>query len=248
MGNARYRDAVISGSGRIAGGQYEDVKISGSGEIDGDIIAEEVKSSGSAQFHGDVAARSVKVSGSARFRGNVDTQDCRVSGSAKISGHLHAERIQTSGSLQCDSSIRAEEIKVSGHVKVDGDAEAELFKASGSFKIHGLLNASEVQVNLGGICRAREVGGDRIEVRVAPINLFWKAFLRIAQFWGKGSRFGFRAELIEGTNVALEWTEARVVRGQEVRIGPGCNVGLVEYTHQAYVHPQAQVAEVRQII
>jgi hypothetical protein len=46
----------------------------------------------------------------------------------------------------------------------------------------------------------------------------------------------------------LEWSEAKVVRGQAVEIGPGCNIGLVEYSESVRIDPQAKVQEVRQIV
>lgn len=248
MDQMRYGDAVINGSGRLSGGRYEDVKISGSGQIDGDLHAEAVKVSGSAKFRGNVSSRTVKVSGSARFKGNVDTGDAKVSGSGTVDGHLHARTIRVSGSLHGKDAVRAEEIRVSGHLNVGSDVESETFSTSGGFTIRGLLNASRVDVSMSGMCYAREIGGDRIEARLAPMNFFWRFVVRAIHLFGRGSRFGLRSELIEGTDVALEWTASRIVRGQRVHIGAGCDIELVEYTESAYVDPDASVKEVRQIV
>ena len=37
------------------------------------------------------------------------------------------------------------------------------------------------------------------------------------------------AEVIEGDKVEIEYTQADVVRGNHIKIGPGCKVDLVEY-------------------
>ncbi|MCL6576409.1 hypothetical protein [Kyrpidia sp.] len=37
-------------------------------------------------------------------------------------------------------------------------------------------------------------------------------------------------ETIEGDDIYLENTRARVVRGTRVQIGPGCQIGLLEYS------------------
>jgi hypothetical protein len=68
------------------------------------------------------------------------------------------------------------------------------------------------------------------------INL---AGLRLGRF-ATGS---LTAETIEGDTVDLEATEAQVVRGKVVRIGPGCRIGWVEYTDSLEVHPEAEVGE-----
>lgn len=240
-------NAVISGSGQLSGGNYEFVTISGSGVVNGDIVAADVKISGSAKFRGNVSAREVKVSGSARIKGSVEAGEVKFSGSGAVDGHLHAQSIHSSGSLSCKDAIRSEKIKISGHLSADGDVEAESFKSSGGFKIKGLLNASQIHVRMNGMSYAREIGGDRIEVEVAPFNFFWRTLIRAAQLFGWGSRLGLRSELIEGTDVTLEWTEARVVRGQRVGIGPGCRIDLVEYSDSIFIDPEAEVKEQRHI-
>lgn len=240
-------DAKISGSGTIAGGCYRDVKISGSGNIEGDLHAQDVNISGSAWFRGSVASESVKVSGSAKFGSHVDTQDCKISGSTDVGGHLHARRLHASGSLSVREGIRAEEIKISGHLRAGHDVEAETFRSAGGFRIHGLLNASTIEVNMHGRCTAKEIGGDRVEVGVSTFHVFWRLIIKLADLFGFSRHFGFIAESVEATEVRLEWTEARIVRGNRVWIGPGCRVDLVEYTESAYVDPEANVKEVREL-
>lgn len=247
MEHMRTGDANISGSGSIAGGYYRDVKISGSGKIDGDIHALDVKVSGSAFFRGNVASESVKVSGSSNFGGHIDTGECKFSGSGEVKGHLHARSLSTSGSLSCKEGIRAEEVKISGSLATGGDVEAESFKSSGGFRIEGLLNASNIEVNMFGRSYVREIGGDRVDIGIAPLNVFWQFVVRVFHLIGIGSKLGLKSEVIEATDVKLEWTESRVVRGNRVWIGAGCNIDLVEYTESAYVDPDARVKEVRQI-
>ena len=40
---------------------------------------------------------------------------------------------------------------------------------------------------------------------------------------------GLNAEIIEGDEIYLENTKAKVVRGNRVTIGPGCDIDFVEY-------------------
>lgn len=247
MEQMRMADARISGSGSIAGGYYRDVSISGSANVEGDIHALEIKVSGSAKFHGHVASESVKVSGSSHFGGHMDTKECKISGSGDVRGHLHARKLHASGALAVREGIRAEEVRISGSLRSDQDVEAETFRASGGFRIQGLLNASVVEVDMHGRCNVREIGGDRVEVGLGPLNLFWRMMIRLADLIGFARHLGLHAELIEATDVRLEWTEARIVRGNRVWIGPGCHVELVEYTESAYVDPEATVKEVREL-
>lgn len=248
MEQQRQGNGVISGSGQLGGGMYRDITISGSGNVNGDVNALEVKVSGSAQFRGNVSSESVKVSGSAKFKGHIDTGDCRFSGSGTVDGHLHARTISTSGSLSCKEDVRAEEIIINGSLQARGDVEAESFEASGGFNIKGLLNASTVKVNMHGKSFVQEIGGDRITVRINPLNFISRLIANLFNSFGYGHGWGLQSELIEATDVSLEWSAVGVVRGNCVRIGPGCNIGLVEYAESVYIDPKANVRDVRQIV
>lgn len=247
MNGNRYGSAVINGSGQLAGGMYEDVKISGSGVIDGNIDARDVKVSGSAKFKGNVVSRSIKVSGSASIYGKIETDDCSFSGSGDVSGELQASVLKTSGSLRCRGGIRAQEVSINGSLRSYGDVETESLDVSGSFRIDGLLNASRIDIEVGGHCSAREIGCDRMRVVTTPMSLFWKAFSWLSETLGFGKRGALTAEVIEGTELDLNLTRARIVRGNRVRIGPGCAVDLVEYTEEAFVDDDASVGEVRRL-
>lgn len=52
------------------------------------------------------------------------------------------------------------------------------------------------------------------------------------------------AKMIEGDVLDLEYTNAEVVSGGVVKIGPGCNIGRVEYLSELTVHPDATVGKV----
>jgi len=64
---------------------------------------------------------------------------------------------------------------------------------------------------------------------------------------GRGYQCGLQAEQIEATDVSIEWSNVRVVRGNRVRIGPGCRIELLEYTESVYVDPESEVRDVRKI-
>lgn len=244
----RQGNAVISGSGQLAGGLYDNITISGSGNVNGEVNAVDVKISGSAHFRANVSSESVKVSGSAKFDGDINTGECVTSGSSRIEGHLHARAVTVNGSMFCKKDIRAEEIKINGSLNVNGDIEAESFDTSGGFHIKGLLNASVIKVNIHGGCFAQEIGGDRIQVKVSRLNIFSNLFRSLLDLFDLGDRWRLQSEQIEATDVSLAWSQVGIVRGNRVDIGPGCKIGLIEYTETVNIHPNADVANVKKII
>ncbi|MBC7093468.1 polymer-forming cytoskeletal protein [Candidatus Bipolaricaulota bacterium] len=229
----------ISGAGKITGGEYGDVRIAGSGRVEGDVTAEELCISGSGRVQGNAKAREITVSGSAKFAGRVEADVLETSGSCGIDGDAEVKEFRCSGSQRVGGKLRAHYVRASGSLQVGQDVEADVFTASGKFEIGGLLSADRVEVKLVGNSRAREIGGERIEVHTGSgfslgINL---AGLRLGRF-ATGS---LTAETIEGDEVDLEATAAQIVRGKNVRIGPGCEIGTVEYSQSLQVHEEATV-------
>jgi len=236
--------ASISGSGTIAGGTYERVSISGSGKVTGEVTADEVRISGAGKIEGRTHANRITTSGSASFDADVVAEDeMKVSGSAKVTGDVKAKELKCSGAFRVDGSVSADYVKSSGSLRVGSDLEAEIFRATGGFRIGGLLSADHIEIRLAGHCEATEIGGERIEVHRGgwkERSLIMEGLIRV--FSGGGAA-ELRAQQIEGDDIHLEGTTARVVRGKRISIGPDCDIERVEYTDTLEVHPDASVHE-----
>ena len=237
-------DIKISGSGSTCGGKCNEVSISGSGKINGDLECVEFKTSGSSKVNGALKAETIKVSGSATIEGNVEVGEMKVSGSTHIVGQVKGQSVKISGSIHVGESIYGEEVNISGSLHVGKDCEVECFKASGSFKIQGLLNAGEVSINLGGKSSVKEIGGEHIEVRLGIMdNLFFKKIID-KMFNTNGE---LTTELIEGDEIYLENTNAKIVRGNNVTIGEGCNIGLIEYRGSINISSESKVGDQKKV-
>ena len=233
--------ASISGAGTIGGGEYERVSISGSGKITGDITDDEIKISGSGKIQGLARAVRVSTSGAAVFEAGIVAEELKISGSTRSHGTTEVKELKCSGVFKTDSTLVSEYIKISGSLTVDGDVSSEIFKTTGAFRIKGLLSADHIEINLAGHCEAREIGGERIEVRRGAWHqrgLILDGLIRI--FTGSSTSL-LRSQLIEGDTIHLEDTEADVVRGKRVVIGPGCTIKTVEYSEELSVDEDAEV-------
>ncbi len=153
--------------------------------------------------------------------------------------------MEVSGSTDVKGSLNAQNMKVLGSVKVGGDCNAEQFNLEGSFAVGGLLNADDINICLrSNRSRAQEIGGERIAVRSKP---FWFGLLP--------SIFGLRryharleAELIEGNEISLENTTAKVVRGNNIVLSKGCEIELAEYKGSLRLLDDATCAEERKLL
>ena len=225
------QDIKISGSGSVVGGRYNEVKISGSGDIKGDIECNYLKTSGSSDIKGNVKAKIIEVSGSSDIKGNVECEEMRTSGSSSARGNVIAKKIKVSGVSNIGGNLYAEDVEISGCSEVKLDCEAENFRARGIFKIGGLLNAENIDIHVGGHCRAREIGGEHIEVRLKDMGGIITKLLRFVS----AQECRLLTELIEGDNIYLEGTIAKVVRGNNITIGTGCEIDIVEYKNELKV-------------
>jgi cytoskeletal protein CcmA (bactofilin family) len=228
-------DIKISGSGKISGGKYNEVKISGSAKTDGDIDCRYYKCSGSSTAKGNVRAKIVGISGSTKIEGNLDTEELTVSGSSHILGNVIAKKIEISGSSEIGGNLHTDDIQISGSTSINGDCEAENFHAKGSFKIGGLLNAGNIDIEMYGRCIVKDIGGENIKVKLGAAHVFRK----MMNFFSNDDRLV--TGIIEGDDIYLENTDAKMVRGNNVTIGLNCNIEAVEYRNEVNISENSEI-------
>lgn len=236
------RNVTISGAGRIEGGSYGTVKIAGSGKVVGDVTAEEFKSAGSAKVEGNLRAQRFEAAGSFKCEGDFEVEEGEAAGSFKVTGKVKAKELKLAGSAQA-RSITGGYLRAGGTLSVQENVEVETFRIIGAFEVGGLLSGDRVEVELEGRARAREIGGEKILVRAGQKN--WGGLLSgaLGLLFGRGSPKELTVETIEGDEVELEATQAKLVRGGKVKIGPGCRIERVEYSESLEVAPGAVVKE-----
>ncbi len=218
-------DLKIHGQGSSSGGKYDNVSIMGEGRIHGDIDCINLKIYGEGKFGGNLKAESaVDIKGQSNIKGNLEAKKVKIQGEAKISGEIFAE-----------------ETVITGNIVTGGDCNAETFTLEGGFKIGGLLNADILKINLHGHCKVREIGGAEITVKKnGKLNFFKNRILP------KGHN-KLIAEIIEGDDIYLENTHAKVVRGNNITLGSGCEIELVEYKNDFKKDKEAEIGTHRKI-
>ena len=236
MGNIQ-----ISGSGNInaEGNFYDEVRISGSGRIEGKLRCRSIHTSGSGHFCEDVICEEgISISGSGHFNGGVECDSFSVSGSGHIDKDLKCRILKSSGSSHINGSISCTDASISGSVRVEKDMSGENVRISGGSTIHGLLNAENITISLGGKNTIGEIGCTRLNVE---INKNYHT-VRLGQLtFGSKNGGDLVCPVIEGDEVNLINTTSKVVRGKNVRIGPGCAINRVEYSESLDVDESATV-------
>ena len=225
--NNKIIDLVINGNGNSSGGLFRSIKINGSGTIKGDVDTSDLKVNGLGDFFGNVKSETAKVNGRASFYGNLDSQILNVNGMTDITGDLKVKDFTSNGQVEVKGKVAAEKLVNRGIMKVDGDCDSEVFNSEGVFNIKGLLNSDTIDVRLHHNSFAKEIGGERINVRKGA-SFEIKRIIK-SLFPSFDMNLNLNTDSIEGDEIYVEYTKAKVVRGNNVNIGPGCEIDLVEY-------------------
>lgn len=244
MENEVLGNLKISGVGSSNGGRFNEVRISGAGDVNGDIECNLFKSSGASDVKGNLKSKIVEVSGAADIRGNVSAEQIFVSGTSDMNGDVETKKIKISGASDIKGGLHAEEVDISGVIEIRNDCEAETFRATGGFKIGGLLNADRIEISIGGKCNVKEMGGEKIIVRLS--NSVGLGIIRAIKEVFNVHEY-LVTELIEGDEIYIESTVAKVVRGNNITIGPDCDIDLVEYKGEIKLKNDARIKEQKKI-
>ncbi|BBH23028.1 hypothetical protein Back11_43730 [Paenibacillus baekrokdamisoli] len=219
------RNLIISGLGSSNGGTVRLAKIEGIGRVDGDIICNDFILNGKADVHGSIKASTTDIKGTAAVKGN-----------------LHSDRLHIHGKVTIEGDLIGENIQLNGMVSVKGKCETEKFNMCGRLQM-GVLNAGNIQITLQGNSNIAEIGGEHIQIRKQP-GIDFAKWLKVLSI-PLGNKL--TAKIIEGDNVCVEYTTAEVVRGTNVTIGSGCEIGLVEYKAKFLQEKGSKVNRLEQI-
>ncbi len=220
-------DMKYSGLMTMPGGSYRRVKLEGMITIDGDMECDDIRTEGLFTGNGTVKSTKGKFNGSANVKGSIVSDDVDVNGELKVGGDLSVQDIDVEGRLHVKGNVASENIDIRGELKAGGNCDAEVFNCKGAFNIGGTLNAGEINASLYAAAHAKEIGGEKISIRKGDnkaIGILSSLFTPI--IFGKTH---LTVETIEGDDVSIEHTTAKVVRGDKVTIGDGCQIDLVEY-------------------
>ncbi|MGG1514451.1 polymer-forming cytoskeletal protein [Paenibacillus oryzisoli] len=221
----KLRNLVISGIGSSGGGDFQTAKIDGVGRVEGDIRCEHFVLNGRLDVHGSLTA-----------------ERADLKGTATVDGSVQVKRVELAGRFKIGGSASGESMEVDGSLLLQGNCEAETFTAAGRVTAE-LLSADRIHLTLHGPSVITELGGEQIVVRKQAGIDFAKWLQKLPL--PVGNRL--TAKVIEGDDINLECTTADIVRGATVRIGPGCEIGLVEYTAKLEQDPRAKVNRAEQI-
>lgn len=226
--------------GNVPGGAYGKISTDGTATFKGEVKCASLTANGSLKLRDSVYAEQFRLNGTGRGTGTLAGKRLRVDGTLKIDGDVSFGHININGMLQASGGANGEDADIDGGMKLGGSAKYGTLKVHGVLQVGGRLNAGDLDILMAGACHAKEIGGDRIHVRKKL------GIGRLLSLLSTSLAPGLTAELIEGDDIVLEETKAGIVRGNTIRIGPGCSIDRVEYKHHYEVDPNASVGRAEQ--
>lgn len=209
----------MMGNFTASGGQFRHIRLTGDGMLSGDTSCERMACTGTLTIQGDLNGGQL-----------------RLTGELSVDGGMRAGSVGGRGEVEVRGSLLAEKLSFTGHLQVGGNCESGSFELAGACSVEGLLSAEQLDISLYGPCRVKEIGGGRIRVKQSKAAALKRLAFPL-------QAMSLSADYIEGDEIELAYTEAGLVRGNRVVIGPGCQIGRVEYRDTLTIHRSASAQE-----
>lgn len=214
-------DMNIAGRGTIFPGSYKNIKISGRATATGVVNCTGLEVSGKFESKTVNCSGLVKVSGSSYFENDMKAGGVDISGSLKCDKSVTITgESKIMGSLSC-ANLKAENMVVRGSVKCESDIEAENVSVIGMIYCDGKLKAKELEIKIEGGAKLNIGSIECPKISIAPeylpknlVNRHDAGVITVGE--------------IIGEDIYLENVIADVVKGKNVTIGEGCEIGKVE--------------------
>ncbi len=243
MTDSLLQSVNVSGSAHIGGGKYAEIRCAGSAHIGADVEAQIIRCSGSLHSERALRGDDLHVSGSAAVGSTLNVGQARISGSLKVEGDLVVrQEAHVSGSTRIAGKLTGEKFQCGGLLRVDQEIALESISVSGAMECPGMVTAESIRLTAGGwSSHIGELAGSTIVVEDWRGGALWH------RVWGE--RMGqVMVSEISGDQVRLVRTTAKLVRGDDITLGPGCRVDRVEYRQTLTVDPEAWVGESNRVL
>ncbi|OEF97157.1 hypothetical protein [Desulfuribacillus alkaliarsenatis] len=218
----------LTGDGTAAGGHYNKVKIIGEAIINGDVDCISLKTTGTCEVQGSLKTTKAKITGTTRIKGDLHAEKLKIVGDIDVDNNANVKELDIKGEIRISGNATVENANILGLLDIKGDCNTETFKVKGPFQVGGLLNAGEIDLELHSTCNVKEIGGGTIRIKRGT-DMILKKMIKLL-FMPKDFYQGrLVTDSIEGDDIYIEHVKAKVVRGTNIEIGPGCEIDLLEY-------------------
>lgn len=228
----------IYAEGTITGGKYDNIKVYGSADITGEVEADSISVFGSTDFKGKCKFNKMKILGACDFKDFVEVKEADIKGACDFFHDVKVEYLKVFGAVDFKKTVfRAKEVTIHGAVEVF-NLEADAIEVNGVIECKEQLNGDVINITTLKGSKINEMVGTSITVKPKPSRQnFFLTFTT-------ASKKHVEVNTIEGDNIYLEYVNCEVVRGNNIEIGPNCNIKSIEYHENCKVSDKSEVKNV----
>ncbi len=261
-GNIKASELKTAGSCRVNGDvSAELMKTAGSCIVDGHVKAKLFKNAGSQEVNGTLRAEEITSGGTLKVSGDVEANKFLSRGQFEIGGLLTADEVKIELGQGRVQEIGGERIEIRskgefwgwrklGTINIEFDDDdrpastpspppppppPEPPRKRKGFSYEHDEGGRHIKIDVGGLLEDVFQELERVGIELGKIGgRTGHAFV--------GQRAGcVEADTIEGDEIFLENTRARMVRGKKISVGEGCEIEYVEYSESLDVIDGARV-------
>ncbi|WP_100487936.1 hypothetical protein [Sporolactobacillus pectinivorans] len=238
MAEEKTKNLTIMGESSTRGGKFDKVRVMGECEVHGNLETESCKVMGECAVDGNMSCGYFRNMGEVTVSGQLAADEMRLLGQTTVKEQCSVRKSGIFGELICEKSMSGEEAHVHGMLHVRGNVSLERLDMKGGIFVDGLLNCGTIEIlmKFDADNYVHEIGTESISVK------------KKHSIFNHGSLINFQVDTIEGDDIDLEYTTARVVRGARVSIGTGCKIDRVEYSEQYTLQKHAEVGRAVKVL
>lgn len=197
-----------------------------------EYVEDEITIKGFSKYQRDLNVKSINIIGSGQFDGRIFTESFENYGTTKVKNVCEAKKITNLG--HCGfQSIECKNIYSSGSLYVDQSIVTEEFHSKGAVHIKNALTAQNVLINITAPSHiGKIIGSKTVKIATHSLSNFNILYL---------NRKKLVCNSIEGTHIKVKHTEADIIIGEEIDIGPGCYIKEVRYSKKLKINSNSKV-------
>lgn len=231
-------DMRLAGKCKVNGGEYNHIEMSGYGKVTGEVKANTMDSAGYGKALKNIDISYLSTAGAFKSYGDIKSEEkINTAGAFKALKNIYGNVISLAGSFKCFGNMTFDLLDIKGAIKCKGNCEGRKISGEGRIRVGSLLSADEIEIKLSGTSIVSEIGGEKIKIEEGN-----KQNLKIGIF-----RYNPKSLLtcksIEGDEIILENTHAKIVRGKNVTIGKNCVIDKIECSGELNIKDGSLVKE-----
>lgn len=220
------------------------LQMSGLGKSEGGVFSE-VRLEGVQRLYGNVQCLDFFSEGVLKAKAIECQNSFSLEGVGGISS-LKASTIMIEGSCQVKETVIGQALHVEGYLSTGGVVKVETAQIVGKVKFKEAFEATKINLSFGAASSFDVISATEVKISRDLGGNESQTCHGIERFQ-RGRKYEITGQLIEGETIEIDSCRVYAIYGDEIKIGPNCQINEVAYKDSLEIHPSAVVKTVKQV-